>query len=81
MKAVYCPCCGGQTERDGRRVYTHERLRRARSSLSSLVSAGDAVHLPRPRPGQGRPAAVDQQHDGGRGELATEGRPAQPPGG
>lgn len=25
---------------DGRRVYTHERLRRARSSLSSLVSAG-----------------------------------------
>ncbi len=25
---------------DGRRVYTHERLRRARTSLSSLVSAG-----------------------------------------
>lgn len=25
---------------DGRRVYTHERLRRARSSLSSPVSAG-----------------------------------------
>ena len=41
---------------------------------------GDAVHLPRPRPGQGRPAAVDQQHDRGRGELAAEGRPAQPPG-
>lgn len=25
---------------DGRRVYTHERLRKARRSLSSLVSAG-----------------------------------------
>ena len=41
---------------------------------------GDAVHLPRPRPGQGRTAAVGQQHGRGRGELAAEGRPAQPPG-
>lgn len=65
---------------DGGRVYAHERLRRARSSLSSLVSAGTLFDLPRPRPGQGRPAAVDQQHDRGRDELAAEGRPAQPPG-
>lgn len=63
---------------DGRRVYAHERLRRARSSLSSLVSAGTLfTYLD---PALAKAAAVDQQHDRGRGELAAEGRPAQPPG-
>ena len=45
--ARYLDWCGfwadfleDRTVVDGRRVYTHERLRRARSSLSSLVSAG-----------------------------------------
>lgn len=66
---------------DGRRVYAHERLRRARSSLSSLVSAGTLFTYLDPALAKvGRPAAVDQQHDRGRGELAAEGRPAQPPG-
>ena len=32
---------------DGRRVYTHERLRRARSSLSSLASAGPSTRSDR----------------------------------
>lgn len=57
--------------------------REAEAGALVVVVAGvgwDPVHLPRPRPGQGRPAAVGQQHDRGRGELAAEGRPAQPPG-
>ena len=72
---------------DGRRVYTHEAEAGALVAVVAGVG-GDAVHLPRPRPCQGRPAAVDQQHDRGRGEqrvllllgLAAEGRTAQPPG-
>ena len=66
---------------DGRRVYTHERLRRARSSLSSLVSAGTLFTYLDPCPGQGRPAAVDQQHDRGRVNSGLEGRPGATTGG
>ena len=51
---------------DGRRVYTHERLRKARRSLSSLVSAGDALHLPRSRAHEGRPApSTNNRIEGG----------------
>ena len=38
---------------------------------SQSCVGGDAVHPPRPRPCQGRPAAVGQQHGRGRGELAA----------
>ena len=46
---------------DGRRVYTHERLRKARRSLSSLVSAGTLFTYLDPGLDQGRPAPFDQQ--------------------
>ena len=68
---------GGQ-DRGGRQEGLHPREAEAGALVAGV--GGGAVHLPRPRPGQGRPAAVDQQHDRGRGELAAEGRPAQPPG-
>lgn len=71
---------GGQ-DRGGRQEGLHPREAEAGALVAVVAGVGgDAVHLPRPRPGQGRPAAVDQQHDRGRGELAAEGRPAQPPG-
>ena len=64
---------------DGRRVYTHERLRRARSSLSSLVSAGTLFTYLDPPPAKaGPPPSTNNMIEGG--ELAAEGRPAQPPG-
>lgn len=66
---------------DNRQEGLHPREAEAGALVAVVAGVGgDAVHLPRPRPGQGRPAAVDQQHDRGRGELAAEGRPAQPPG-
>lgn len=49
---------------DGRRACTHEAEAGALVAVVAGVG-GDAVHLPRPRPCQGRPAAVDQQHDRG----------------
>ena len=71
---------GGQ-DRGGRQEGLHPREAEAGALVAVVAGVGgDAVHLPRPRPCQGRPAAVDQQHDRGRGELAAEGRPAQPPG-
>ena len=58
----------------------HPRKAEAGALVALLARVGgDAVHLPRPRAGQGRPAALDQQHDRGRGELAAGGGPAQPP--
>ena len=70
---------GGQ-DRGGRQEGLHPReAEAARSSLSSLVSAGTLFTYLDPALAK-RPAAVDQQHDRGRGELAAEGRPAQPPG-
>lgn len=71
---------GGQG-RGGRQEGLHPREAEAGALVAVVAGVGgDAVHLPRPRPCQGRPAAVDQQHDRGRGELAAGGRPAQPPG-
>lgn len=71
---------GGQ-DRGGRQEGLHPREAEAGALVAVVAGVGgDAVHPPRPRPGQGRPAAVDQQHDRGRGELAAEGRPAQQPG-
>ena len=64
---------------DGRRVYTHERLRRRARRCRRWCRRGRCSPTSTP-PWPSRPAAVDQQHDRGRGELAAEGRPAQPPG-
>lgn len=40
---------------DGRKVYTHERLRRARTSLSSPVSAGNLFTCLGPAPAKAGP--------------------------
>lgn len=65
---------------DGRLVYTHERLRRARSSLSRLVSRGALFTYLGPGPDRGGAAAANQRPDRGRGQRPAQGRPAQPPG-
>lgn len=65
---------------DGRRVYTHERLRKARRSLSLAGLGGDALHLPRPRAHEGRPAPFDQQQDRGRRQRPAQGYSPQPQG-
>ena len=61
-------------------LHTHERLRRARSSLSSLVSAGTLfTYLDPAWPAKaGPPPSTNNMTR--EGEPAAEGRPAQPPG-
>lgn len=65
---------------EDRPVYTHERLRRARSGLVALGNQEGAVHLPRPRAGRGAPAARHQQQDRRRGERALALDAEEPPG-
>ncbi len=65
---------------DGRRVYTHERLRKARRSLLVAGLGGDALHLPRSRAHEGRPVPFDQQQDRGRRQRRAQGYSPQPQG-
>ena len=64
---------------DGRRVYTHERLRKARSSLSRLVGAGTLFTYLDPRARLGGPAAAHQQRHRGRGQRPAARHAQEPP--
>ena len=88
MKAGYCPYRGGRAKRNGKTSSGSRRWRRTARGASTTVRCDDTATRCRrgrcsptsPPPCQGRPAAVDQQHDRGRGELAAGSHPAQPPG-
>ncbi len=65
---------------DGRRVYTHERLRRARSSLSSLVSAGTLFTYLDPALAKAGPLPSTNNMIEGGVNSQLRAVPAQPPG-
>lgn len=58
--------------------YTHERLRRARRSVATVLGKGDPVYVPRPGADHRGPHAVHQQRDRGRHQCQDQGDASKP---
>ena len=63
---------------DGRRQFTHDRLRKARSSLSRLVSQGTLFAYLNPNLTAEGPLPRTKQRDRGRGQRAAPGHAQEP---